>query len=214
MAKRIPIVIDAEVQEVEWGTPLSTLVPSGTNSVVTGAGKIIPASDFARYRAADIPEGFDTQTATINKAGNITPLKRQEAALIDRWLSSFEGCEFGPREAFLNDTGDFIGVRYFPLPDQFRPDYIHLCVYVSRYPSFPPIGIYLASRGGNEGLIDQIKAKINVFSNNAFHGAEDPLPGYQWVCLVPEGWCVNHADIRKGMNVQKYLGHFYALLTE
>jgi hypothetical protein len=38
-------------------------------SVVTHAGKIIPRQAFAQYRAQDIPDGFDTQHASINKAG-------------------------------------------------------------------------------------------------------------------------------------------------
>lgn len=70
MAKRIPMMIDADVREVDAATPLSKLVPGGANSIVTGGGRIIPSSDFARYRAADVPEGFDTQTATINKASD------------------------------------------------------------------------------------------------------------------------------------------------
>jgi hypothetical protein len=40
--------------------------------VVTHDGKIIPREAFARWRAEDIPGGFDTQHATINKAGVIS----------------------------------------------------------------------------------------------------------------------------------------------
>ena len=68
MAKRIPITIDAIATEVDAGAPLSSLVPEGAKSVVTNSGRIIRAGDFDRYRAADVPEGFDSQTATINKA--------------------------------------------------------------------------------------------------------------------------------------------------
>lgn len=214
MAKRIPITIDADVKEFDATTSLWSMVPADTNSIVTGSGKIIRAGDFSSYRAADIPEGFDTQTATINKAGDAARLLARETALVNWWLSGFEPCPMGSREAFLNDTGDFIGIRNFPLPDAYQPDQIHLCIYVSQYPTVPPIGLYLATGGANRRLIEQIKSKVNVFSNNAFHGAEKPLPGFEWVCLVAEGWRVNHANMRKGQNIQKYLGHFYALLGE
>lgn len=70
MAKRVvPLVIDVEPKEVPADAALSTLVPSTVPSVVTHDGKIIPREAFARWRAEDIPGGFDTQHATINKAG-------------------------------------------------------------------------------------------------------------------------------------------------
>lgn len=214
MAKRIPLIIDADVKEVEATTPLSRLVPVGANSIVTGGGKIIPSSDFASYRAADVPEGFDTQTATINKAGARAGLLLQETALLNWWLSGFEPCPAGPRSAFLNDTHDFVGVANFPLPDGYRPDFLHLAIYVSRYPAVPPIGLYLANKDGNQQLIQQIRKRINVFNTQAFHGAENPLPGYEWVCLLSENWHVDYDDVRKGQNLQKYLSYFYALLAE
>lgn len=214
MAKRIPLTIDAEIQHVDAAANLSCLVPAGTKSVVTGSGQIIPASNFSQYRAADVPEGFDTQAATINKAGGGAGLLEREVALINWWLSGFEKCPAGPRTAFANDTADFIGIANFPLPDGYVPDYIHLALYVSEYPSVAPIGIYLASKGSGGRVVAQIRSKLNVFQGKAFHGAERPLEGYEWVCLIAEDWRVNMADIRKGQNLQKYLSYFNAVLAQ
>jgi len=214
MAKRIPITIDATLQHVDSTTTLSDLVPEGTKSVVTGAGKIIPASNFGQYRALDVPEGFDTMAATINKAGRYDGLLEREVNLIDHWLGGFEPCPTGDRYSFIGDNGDFVAVANFPLPDAYRPDYINLALYVDQYPTVAPIGIYLARKPECAWHISQIRSKLNVFSDDAYHGAEKPLAGFEWVCLVPDGWRINDVDIRKGQNLQKYLAYFYGLLAE
>jgi len=214
MAKRLPITIDADTQFVDATTPISQLVPAGTRSVVTQEGKIIEASDFARFRAADVPGGFDTQTATINKARDVAGLKQRELARVNWWLSGFEPCALGPRQALLSNSAEFLAIRNFPLPDRFRPDHINLCIAIDRYPSTPPLGIYLAHTQATGQIVSQIKSRLNVFRDAAFHGAYQPRAGFQWVCLIAEDWQVNWNDIRRGPNLQKYLAHFYALLAE
>jgi len=214
MAKRIPITIDAIPTQVGAADRLSDLVSPETKSVVTNSGRIIPSSEFDRYRAADVPEGFDTQTATINKGWGRQDLLQQEVALLNWWLSGFEPCAAGPRRAQVSSTGEFVAVANFPLPDGYEPDHIHLALYVNHYPSIAPMGIYLANKGGNSGLINTIRCKVNVFAGTAFHGAERPLLGFEWVCLIPADWKVNRSDIRKGQNLQKYLGYFHALLAQ
>ncbi len=217
MAKRVPITIDAEVKEVDPQTVLSHLVPADARSVVSYSGKIIPASEFGRYRAADVPDGFDTQTATINKAAAVwrdTGLKARETALVNHWLSGFEPCAAGPRNAFLSSSHEFLAVRNFPLPDNYRPDHINLCIAIDRYPTVPPLGIYLADTRLTPKIVERMRAQINVFKGSAFHDAEPPRPGFQWVCLIASDWRVNWADIRKGSNLQKYLAHFYAVLAD
>jgi hypothetical protein len=183
-------------------------------SVVTHAGKIIPRQAFAQYRAQDIPDGFDTQHASINKAGARLALLHTELQLVREWLSSFEPTPAGPREANISSTGEFLSVRNFPLPDAYNPDYIDLVLYVENYPSVPPIGIYLLNDEIFRDCLTQISHRIHSFDRNAFHGAEPPLPGYRWLCLVTENWSVNLREPRKGQNLMKYLGYFYGLLNE
>jgi hypothetical protein len=218
MAKRIPITIDAETQQVDPQSPLSKLVPSGVRSVVTHGGRIIPASDFGRYRAHDIAEGFDTQHATINKASHsasdVWSLKTCEAALVNRWLQGFEPCRLGARDAFVSSTGELLAVKNFPLPDHFDPDHINLIIKIPHYPTVPPLGIYLAETSQTPRIISRIKSRVNVFRGAAYHDAEAPRPGYQWVCLIASDWRIDWSDIRKGANLQKYLSHFYAVLSE
>jgi hypothetical protein len=215
MAKRtVPLVIDVEPKEVPADAPLSTLVPSTVPSVVTHDGKIIPREAFARWRAEDIPGGFDTQHATINKAGERKRLLSAELALLQGWLDSFEPCAEGPRHAILNRTNEFLAVRSFPLPDSYDPDYIDLVLYVQNYPSVPPIGIYLLNEATFADSIARIRACINVFTHTAFHGAEPPLDGYVWLCLVSENWRIDRSDPAKGQNLMKYLAYFYGLLNE
>jgi hypothetical protein len=215
MAKRtVPLVIDVEPQEVPADAPLSTLVPATVSSVVTHDGKIIPRDAFARWRAEDIPGGFDTQHATINKAGERVWLLSAELALVQGWLDTFEPCVEGPRQAILNGTNEFLAVRNFPLPDSYAPDYIDLVLFVQNYPSVPPIGIYLLNEATFADSIARIRSRINVFTHTAFHGAEPPLKDYVWLCLVSKNWPIDCSNLAKGQNLMKYLAYFYGLLNK
>jgi hypothetical protein len=197
MAKRMPIVIDAEPVYVESATPLSQMVSTDVKSVTTNSGKIIPRELFNSTRANDVAEGFDTQTATVNMgAYGLSQRDRlrylqHEAAMLENWLAGFEPCNAGPRGTTLGPDGQVMLVGNFPLPDQFQPDHIHLAIYTEFYPERAPVGIYLIDKPENRSAIARIRSVLNVFDAAAYHGAEPPIPGFAWVCMYKSFWPIS-----------------------
>ena len=140
---------------------------------------------------------------------------RWEVANLQRFLDRFEPLLSGQRrKAALGETGEFIVVQNFPLPDGFQPDYIQLLVLVPDYPARPPCGLYCLN-AGNERIITQIQRVFHVYRDKAFYTAPS-VPGYTWICHHYAGnqWRhVPHAPNR-GDNVAKYLADFHFKLEE
>ena len=231
MARPIQQVIDGIFREVDGETPLAQLVPKGTPSIVSQDGQLYSAQQYSQMQAKDIPGGFDTNTASIVQAstlpfarpamavptfsvrpGDTATLMAKEVQLVQRWLQRFAASAAGPRGVQFIPGANLLIVRHFPLPDHCRPDYIDLLIDLNNYPSVAPIGLYLQDAPQYTRMIDQIAAKAHIFNSAPHEGAEQPIPGYRWVCLVCENWQINYADIRLGQTLAKFLGTFYAVV--
>ncbi|MCU0755785.1 MAG: hypothetical protein MUE46_11790 [Xanthomonadales bacterium] len=212
MAKRI---IDGEYQDLPGNYTLAQVVPSDTKSVVTFGGQVIPREQFHQTRLDDIPRGFDTNAANIIQAGiSVAPgdpaaLLRAETHLIQQWLNTFTPSPAGARHARWLPEAQLLVISHFPLPDAYQPDHINIVVHIANYPAVPPIGIYLDAASINQRNIDRLRARFNVLGRG-HHDAAQPFPGYQWICLITEGWRVNHANLQKGQTLQKFLATFFA----
>lgn len=134
---------------------------------------------------------------------------------IKRFLDEFEPCRNGMiRQAILGHTGEFVIVKNFPLPDQYRPDYVDILLIVDKYPASAPVGIYLMHRN-NAATISQIAAKFRTFDDTAYHGAQ-AIEGYTWICFhYGEGsnWRFRADSPMHGDNLRKFLATFYAELS-
>lgn len=138
-----------------------------------------------------------------------------EVANVQAFLDRFEPPATGERRiAALGDTGEYIVIKGFPLPDRFRPDYIDLLLVVEHYPAVPPIGVYCLNRS-NGRVIEQIEAVFNAFRDRAFHDAPS-IPRYTWIChhYANNQWRhVPHAP-KRGDNIAKFLSDFFFKLAE
>jgi hypothetical protein len=138
-----------------------------------------------------------------------TTLMERDVEGIQAFLDEFPDPANGEwREAAINQTGELVLVRNFPLPDGFAPDYVDLLLMVPDYPRTPPIGIYLMEKN-NRALIGQLKRIFNVM-NWAAHDAPT-VEGYAWICVIYQGlaWKYNARDPARGDNLRKHLIHFY-----
>ncbi len=143
-------------------------------------------------------------------SGRTLGLLREEVALVQALLDRFERPRDGSRRtALLGDTGEFIVVKHFPLPDRFRPDHVDLLVLVPDFPARPPIGVYCLNRN-NESVIAQISSVFNAFRDSAYHDAP-PVPGYTWIChhYANNQWRRNPHAPNRGDNVGKFLADFF-----
>ena len=134
---------------------------------------------------------------------------------IRRFLDRFEAPPEGARRVVqLGDTGEFIVVRHFPLPEGFRPDHVDLLVLVPDFPATPPIGLYCLNRN-NESVIAQIETVFNAFRDRALHSAPS-VPGYTWIChhYAENRWRYVSRAPSRGDNVAKFLSDFFFKLAE
>jgi hypothetical protein len=138
-----------------------------------------------------------------------------EVTNVQAFLDRFEPPATGERRiAVLGDTGEYVVIKRFPLPDRFRPDCIDLLLLVPDYPAVPPIGLYCLNRS-NGRVIEQIETVFNAFRDRAFHDAPS-IAGYTWIChhYANNRWRhVPHAPNR-GDNIAKFLSDFFFKLAE
>ena len=138
-----------------------------------------------------------------------------EVKNIQKFLDEFEHCQNGmKRSVVLGQTGEYIIVRNYPLPDRYRPDFMDLLLVVDQYPGNAPVGIYLMNKN-NEATIKQISIKFNMFRNQAHHGAQ-AIAGYTWVCYhygAGSDWRFRADAPQHGDNLRKYIASFYAELS-
>ena len=136
-----------------------------------------------------------------------------EVAYIQQWLDQFEVSATGrSRRAVLGESGQYIVVEAFPLPDGYQPDEVDVLIVVDNHPTIPPIGLYVLNRG-NERLVSQLRGRFNAFEGRAFHDAPS-IPNYTWCCYAyaENRWRYNAAAPHKGDNVRKFLAGFHAEL--
>ena len=133
--------------------------------------------------------------------------------MVQQWLNGFEPCAAGRRVAMMDPDGQAMMIQNFPLPDSYFPDYITLGVYTELYPIQAPIGLYLQTRGEFAPAIQRISRAMNVFAATGHHGAEPPMPGYQWVCMYTSGWEVDLLRPNRGQTIHKFLAYFFAKLN-
>jgi hypothetical protein len=108
-------------------------------------------------------------------------LLKWEVRAIEAYLGEFDPpASGGRRRARLSPSGEIILIANFPLPNGYEPDQINLLVGVSKYPEWPPIGLYVMNHG-NDALIAQLRKRFSAFRDGAYHQA-DPVPGYTWIC--------------------------------
>lgn len=139
-------------------------------------------------------------------------LLKWEVRAIEAYLGEFDPpTSGGRRRARLTRSGEIILVANFPLPDGYEPDQIDLLVGVSRYPAWPPIGLYVMNQG-NAALIAQLRDLFSAYQDSAGHSA-DPVPGYTWLCYsyAQNTWRYCTPYPTRGDNVRKFLATFYAL---
>lgn len=151
-----------------------------------------------------------TMTASPRKLAQ----QRWEIANLQHYLDGFESPANGERRsAQCNQTGEYIAVRNFPLPDAYRPDYIDLLVVTDSFPATPPIGLYVLHRH-NEALIGQLQRRFNAFRDQAYHEAP-AIRGYTWICYHYSGnaWRYRADQPARGDNVRKFLASWFAELN-
>lgn len=139
-------------------------------------------------------------------------LLKWEVRAIEAYLGEFDPpISGGRRRVRLSRSGEIILIANFPLPDVYEPDQIDLLVGVSRYPAWPPIGLYVMNQG-NAALIAQLRDLFTAYQDSAGHSA-DPVPGYTWLCYSYAGnqWRYCTPYPARGDNVRKFLATFYAL---
>jgi hypothetical protein len=142
-------------------------------------------------------------------------LLKWDMRAIQAFLSEFDPPDSGgSRRVRLSPSGEIILIANFPLPDGYSPDRINLLVGVSKYPQWPPIGLYIMNQG-NDALIAQLRKRFSAFRDGAYHQA-DPVPGYTWLCYsyASNKWRYNTPYPSRGDNVRKFLATFFALCAK
>lgn len=128
---------------------------------------------------------------------------------IQEFLDEFEPTANGElRYVALNETGELLTVRNFPLPDHLRPDHVDLLLLTGGYPAEAPLGIYLLERN-NRSLIDQLRHSFNVMERAAY--TAPTVPAFDWICWHFEGnrWEYCRDNLAAGDNIRKFLVGFY-----
>ncbi|MDQ3958993.1 MAG: hypothetical protein M3255_01565 [Pseudomonadota bacterium] len=142
-------------------------------------------------------------------------LLKWEVRAIEAYLGEFDQpTSGGRRRARLSPSGEIILIANFPIPDGYEPDQINLLVGVSKYPEWPPIGLYIMNQG-NDALIAQLRKRFSAFQDGAGHSA-DPVPGYTWLCYsyTNNKWRYCTPYPSRGDNVRKFLATFFALCAK
>jgi hypothetical protein len=205
-AQDVPGGFDTNLAQIVQAAPEGPRVYTPAHAAA--AARAHAAATQARAQAAQrvrVPSG----PARAAQPGDIAGLMAHEVAMLQGWLNRFPS-PGRPRIAGYEPKAKLLTVANFPLPDHCQPDYIDLLINVRNYPSVAPTGIYLRDAPGYTAMLDSIANKIHAM-RTGFHGAEQPIPGYRWVCLISESWPVNYQNLHRGQTLQKFLATFYAL---
>lgn len=213
MAERKPVVINQIPTQVDGNATISDVVPINVTSILNRQGQVIPRSDFER---TPLPESFETNLTEIDKgAYDKSTLLALEVYLIESDINQFTNPQNLQRVAWAGDSGNYIRVQNFPLPNGFKPDSIDLIVVTSDYPSFPPVGLHIAKTDSNDRIIKQIEKAMqgHIYDGAAIDPAEE-ISGYHWVCyhFRNHQWQFAINNPTQGDNISKFLKNFFALL--
>ncbi|MCB1878200.1 MAG: hypothetical protein KDH88_19670 [Chromatiales bacterium] len=213
MTNRKPVTIDGDVTYVDPRSTLAHVVPNDVQSVSTGDGRIIPKSEFTQ---APVPDSFTKNLTGMIRAHDKQALLNADAANLQRMLT----VEFDPptngerRQVSVHPGGEYLVVRNFPLPNQYRPDHIDLLLVTTGYPGRPPVGMHV-KKNGNSALIGQLERLFgHTFGSAAISDAEQ-IDGWAWICYHYQGntWQYNARNLRSGDNIWKFLDSFYNELS-
>jgi hypothetical protein len=114
----------------------------------------------------------------------------------------------------LDDSGEFIRVLGFPLPDTYWPASADLVVIVSDFPAQPPYGLYMLN--SDRAQVQKIKALFGNFHVNGMSWTTpEAIPGYTWICYYYVGhqWRYRPDAPAEGDNLAKFLRGLYGELA-
>jgi hypothetical protein len=187
-----------------------------------GSYRIVPA-----YQAREMPpEMIDTlERNQTNQEqgmyGDFNTRKKyidMELPHICDFLDKFQFSTAGI-ESVISIDSDYVkmGIKNFPLPDEYRPDYEDIAIIIAEYPNSPPTGIYVKDISLN---ISKIKEKMNyshVYDRAKYENYSFvyDVPGWTWICFHYENhsWKFNFSDFRSGDNLTKFIKGVYANLS-
>jgi len=86
-------------------------------------------------------------------------------------------------EIIIDDNYNWFGIRNFPLPDDFLPDYIDIAVITGKYPVGGLTGFYINSESLNKSKIKEKIGNCYGFSKEVNNQADNvfELPGWSWI---------------------------------
>jgi hypothetical protein len=140
-------------------------------------------------------------------------LLKWECANINAYLATF-GPRARPRQAVLDQSGEFIRVLGFPLPDTYWPASADLVVIVSDFPAQPPYGLYMLN--SDRAQVQKIKTLFGHFHVNGLSlTTPEAIPGYAWICYYYAGrqWRYLPDAPADGDNLAKFLRGLYTELA-
>jgi hypothetical protein len=189
-------------------------------SVITG-GEIITTRDFNRPLPA-----YDMLTIQTDLEKGATLRDRlldQELVLIaTRFLGEFPG-----RERSLELDDNSLIIRFFPLSNDYSPDYIDLLFVICGYPEVPPAGVHIPAKSPNRQQIrDRLEGHVLANSTIVLNHTPERYrkyveelakQGWEWVCFHFKGWSWEHpvspATIMQGDCLYKYVEATFAALS-
>jgi hypothetical protein len=132
-------------------------------------------------------------------------LLQWECANINSYLATFGGR--AAREALLDDSGEFIRVLGFPLPNGYHPPSADLVIIVADFPARPPYGLYLLN--SDRAQVEKIKALFGAWHVQSW-STPDAIPGYTWICYhyLGQRWMYYADAPARGDNIAKFLRSF------
>jgi len=218
MAKPV-ILIDGKPTDVvrinDFIKPDDKMVTLGLKD---GSYRIVPA-----YKAREMPpELIDTleknQTNQVQGVYSDINTRKEyihlELPHISDFLDKFQFNEEGI-ESIIRIDKDYtkMGIKNFPLPDDYDPDYEDIAIIIAEYPNLPPTGIYVKDISPNLSKMEKNMGGHHESYKN-FSFVYD-VPGWTWICFHYENheWNFNLNDFRSGDNLTKFIKAVYANLS-
>ena len=113
-------------------------------------------------------------------------------------------------EIVIDDNYKWIGIKNFPLPDEYSPDYMDIAIVIVDYPVHGPTGFYINSTSEN---ISKVMLSMQHTSAPPFLSSPQiELPGWSWVGFQHyerQQWYFNHSDLMQGDNLANYVKAVY-----